>query len=161
MRFKWLLSMTKINYIKLEDIDAEELITLLNKAKIREHLIGHDLFDLKSISLWIQEKSKMNSIDGCRVRGVVVNNSIAGWCGIQIEEGKYEVAIVLDDKFWGLGKRVFNDILLWAKQFGHSEVFIHFLHTRPEYKFLRKISKNVFETEMLGNKFKTYQIPIL
>lgn len=71
-----------------------------------------------------------------------------------------QIAIVLDDKFWGLGKKVFNDTLRWAKELGHNEVFIHFLHTRPEYKFLRKISNNVFETEMFGNKFTTYQISI-
>jgi hypothetical protein len=98
--------------------------------------------------------------DGCRVRGIVSNNSIAGWCGIQFEDGKYEIAIVLDDKFWGIGKKVFNDTLSWAKELGHNEVFIHFLHTRPEYKFLRKISKNVFETEIFGNKFTTYQISV-
>lgn len=70
------------------------------------------------------------------------------------------MAIVLDDKFWGMGKTVFNDIMRWAKELGHDEVFIHLLHTRPEYRFLRKISKNVFETQLLGDKFTTYQIPV-
>ena len=152
--------MTKINYIKLEEVNPDELITLLNKSKIREHLIEHQLFDSKTIEWWVQDKSKMNSIDGCKVRGIVANDIFAGWCGIQFEEGKYEIAIVLDDKFWGLGKKVFRDMLLWAKQLGHSEIFIHFLHTRPEYKFLQKISTNVFETEILGNKFTTYQVSV-
>ena len=60
----------------------------------------------------------------------------------------------------GLGKKVFYDIMRWAKDLGHDEVFIHFLHTRPEYRFLRKISKDVYESEFLGNKFTTYQLEV-
>ena len=152
--------MIEIKYVKLEELNPEDLRALLNKHRIREHLIEHKLFDSNTIKSWIQEKCEVDCTDGCRVRGIVSNNSIAGWCGIQFEDDKYEIAIVLDDKFWGIGKKVFNDTLSWAKELGHNEVFIHFLHTRPEYKFLRKISKNVFETEIFGNKFTTYQIPL-
>jgi len=152
--------MKEIEYIKLEKLNPEDLRAMLNKQKVREHLIEHNLFDSNTIRSWIQEKCKVDCQNGCRMRGIVSNNSIAGWCGIQLQDGKYEIAIVLDDKFWGIGKRVFNDTLCWAKELGHNEVFIHFLHTRPEYRFLRKISKNVFETEMLGDKFTTYQISI-
>lgn len=152
--------MREIKYVKLEELNSEDFRALLNKHRIREHLIEHKLFDSNTIKSWIQEKREVDCTEGCRVRGIVSNNSIAGWCGIQFEDGKYEIAIVLDNKFWGIGKKVFNDALSWAKELGHKEVFIHLLHTRPEYRFLRKISKNVFETEMFGNKFTTYQISI-
>jgi len=152
--------MREIKYVRLEELNPEDLRMLLNKRRIREHLIEHKLFDSNTIMSWIQEKYEMDCTEGCRVRGIVSNNSIAGWCGIQFEDGKYEIAIVLDDKFWGIGKKVFNDTFSWAKELGHNEVFIHLLHTRPEYKFLRKISKNVFEKEMFGNKFTTYQISV-
>jgi GNAT superfamily N-acetyltransferase len=152
--------MREIKYVKLEELNLEDLKTLLNKHRIRKHLIEHKLFDSNTIKSWIQEKCEVDCTDGCRVRGIISNNSIVGWCGIQFEDGKYEIAIVLDDEFWGIGKKVFNDTLNWAKELGHNEVFIHFLHTRPEYKLLRKISKNVFVTEMFGNKFTTYQISV-
>lgn len=152
--------MREIKYIKLEELNPEDLRALLNKHRIREHLIEHSLFDSNTIKSWIQEKCEVDRAKGCIVRGVVLNNSIAGWCGIQFVDGKYEIAIVLDDKFWGIGKRVFGDVMNWAQELGHKEVFIHLLHTRPEYRFLRKISKNVFETEISGNKFITYQISI-
>jgi GNAT superfamily N-acetyltransferase len=152
--------MREIKYVKLEELNPEDLRTLLNKHRIREHLIEHKYFDSNTIKSWIQEKCEVDCTDGCRVRGIISSNSIDGWCGIQFEDGKYEISIVLDDKFWGIGKKVFKDALSWAKELGHNEVFIHFLHTRPEYKFLRKNSKNVFETEMFGNKFTTYQISV-
>ena len=102
----------------------------------------------------------MDSLKGCKVRGVLVDQELAGWCGIQLENGKYEIAIVLDQKHWGLGRKIFREIMGWAKDLGHQTLLIHFFHTRPEYKFLRKISKNMYESELLGNKFTTYEIAV-
>jgi len=102
----------------------------------------------------------MDSANGCRVRGIVSNTSVVGWCGIQLEDSKYEIAIVLDDKYWGMGKRIFNDMMNWAQELGHKEIFIHLLSTRPEYRFLRKISNKVYETEMSGRKFTRYQLSV-
>ena len=128
--------MNVLKYVKLNEVNVDDLKTLLNKQRIREHLIEHELFTSDSVRSWIEVKMEVDSSSGCIVRGIYSNNTIAGWCGIQFEEGKYEIAIVLDDVFWGIGKRVFNDMMGWAKELGHSEVFIHFLHTRPEYRFL-------------------------
>ena len=102
------------------------------------HLIEHDSFESATVALWVEEEIEVDSLQGCRARGVYVNKTLAGWCGIQLEKGQYEIAIVLDDKFWGIGKRVFIDMMHWAKEFSHEEVLIHLLHTRPEYKFLQK-----------------------
>lgn len=152
--------MSDINYVKLDEVDPDVLVAMLNKNRIREHLIRHEMFDSNNVLTWLKEKNKVDSTDGCKVRGILSNNVLAGWCGIQLEEGKYEIAIVLDEAHWGTGKRIFSDIMKWAKQLGHDDVYIHFLHTRPEYKFLRKISKNMFKTEMYGNKFTTYQVSV-
>ena len=152
--------MSGITYVKLDEIKPEDLIAMLNKCRVREHLIEHEMFDSSKLLSWLEEKNKVDSTNGCKVRGVLSNNMLAGWCGIQLEEGKYEIAIVLDEVYWGIGKRIFSDIMNWAKQLGHKEVYIHLLHTRPEYNFLRKISRNVFKTEMHGNKFITYQLSV-
>lgn len=66
----------------------------------------------------------------------------------------------MDHKFWGLGRDVFSDIMRWAKEVGHDEIFIHFLHTRSEYRFLRKIAKNVYKSEILGDRFTTYHLSV-
>lgn len=149
-----------IEYIKLDEVNPEEFVALLNKQKIREHLIAHELFDLETIKAWIETKIEVDSSKGCKVRAIVVNQQLAGWCGIQLEDENYEIAIVIDSKYWGLGRKIFREIMTWAKEFGHKTVFIHFLYTRPEYKFLRKISKNVYESELFGNKFTTYEIAV-
>jgi len=152
--------MDQPKYLKFDEINIDELVVLLNKPVIRKHLIEHEVFDTVSAKLWIEEKIKVNEVTGCRVRGVYINTDLVGWCGIQLEKGNYELAIVIDEKVWGLGKTIFKDIMKWAKEMGHTEVFIHFLHTRPEYKFLSKVAKNVFITELYGNKFTTYQLSV-
>jgi len=152
--------MNTIKYVKLNEANPVDFLSFLNKQKIRAHLIKHKQFNLNSVKTWIDSKVEVDITQGCRVRSIIVNDQLAGWCGIQLEDGKYEVAIVIDDQYWGLGKTVFQDMMNWAKEFGHDEVFIHFLHTRPEYKFLQKLAINVFETEMLGSKFMTYQLAV-
>lgn len=152
--------MNNVNYLEFGEIEPADFLPLLNSQKLRQHLIEHDLFTADSLSAWINSKIEVDSISGCRVRGIVFEGELAGWCGIQLEEEKYEIAIIIDDKFWGLGKEVFQDMIRWAKEFDHDEVNINFLHTRPEYKFLKKIATSVTETELYGSKFICYQLAV-
>ena len=152
--------MDGIEYVKLSEVNPAEFVPLLNKQKIRKHLINHPLFDEQTAKAWLETKVEVDSYQGCKVRAIFVDKQLAGWCGIQLEDEKYEIAIVIDDDYWGLGIKIFHEIMSWAKELGHRTVFIHFLHTRPEYKFLRKISKNVYESELLGSKFTTYELAV-
>ena len=152
--------MNGVEYVKLSEVNPAEFVPLLNKQKIRKHLINHPLFDEQTAKAWLEAKVGVDSYQGCKVRAIFVDKQLAGWCGIQLEDEKYEIAIVIDDDYWGLGIKIFREIMSWAKELGHRTVFIHFLHTRPEYKFLRKISKNVYESELLGSKFTTYELAV-
>lgn len=152
--------MKSLTYEKLNKICPADLIPLLNNHKIREHLIEHELFDESSAKDWIKSKIKVNSSQGCKVRAILIDKQLAGWCGIQLEDKKYEIAIVIDETYWGLGRTIFMDIMSWAKQLGHRTIYIHLLHTRPEYKFLRKISINVYISDLLGSKFTTYELAV-
>ncbi len=152
--------MNTIEYVKFVELDPAEFIPLLNKEKLRKHLIDHALFDVELVKSWIASKIEVDAFDGCKVRAVLVNANLAGWCGIQLEDGKYEVAIVIDESYWGIGVKIFQDIMVWAKDFNHKTVFIHFLYTRPEYKFLRKIAKNVSQSELYGSQFTTYELEV-
>lgn len=153
--------MNKIEYLNFDKIDPTTFLPILNKQTIRNHLIDHELFDVSTVTKWAREKIKVDSTEGCRVRGIKVNNKLVGWCGIQFEAGKYEVAIVIDDGVWGIGKSVFSELMAWAKDLGHTTIFIHFLHTRPEYKFLSELATKVYENELLGSKFMTYELEVL
>ncbi|MCB1875396.1 MAG: hypothetical protein KDH88_05420 [Chromatiales bacterium] len=152
--------MKHIEYLRLDEIDPAEFVALLNKKKIREHLIEHPMFTVCTVDRWLKEKINIDSNRGCRVRAIAVDDQLAGWCGIQPDDHRYEIAIVIDDDYWGLGPKVFRDVMGWANELGHELVAIHLRHTRPEYRFLRKIAKNVYATELLGDRFTTYELAV-
>jgi len=152
--------MSTIEYVKFSEINPENFLPLLNKLKIRQHLIPHAVFDIDTTAAWMESKIAVNANHGCKVRAINVDDQLIGWCGIQLEDGKYEIAIVIDDSSWGLGIKIFHDIMNWANALGHNEVYLHFLDTRPKYKFLQKLSKRVYTSELFGSKFNTYELAV-
>lgn len=152
--------MHPIEYRALNQIDPDQLLSLLNKERVRSHLMKHQLFDRESLQSWLKGKIEMDATRGCRVRAIVVDDQCVGWCGLQHDNGEYEIAVVLDDSHWGLGRKIFRDLMAWAKDLGHQTVSIHFFHTRPEYKFLRKIARSVHESHIMDNKFTTYRLSV-
>jgi len=152
--------MVKIEYLQFDDVPTRDFLPLLNKLKIREHLIQHELFDLETASQWMQSKMEVDTSFGCKVRAIKAAGQLVGWCGIQLDGSKYEIAIVIDNSSWGIGIKIFHEMMSWAKTMGHEEVYIHFLHTRPKYKFLQKMSKAVYESDIFGRKFNTYQLAV-
>ncbi|MFZ5620772.1 MAG: GNAT family N-acetyltransferase [Pseudomonadota bacterium] len=152
--------MNRVEYVKLNDVDPAKFLALLNKQKIRQHLVDHPLFDVGTVNAWLETKIEMDASPGCKVRAVVVDKQLAGWCGIQRENEKYELAVILDDGYWGLGRTLLRELMVWAKDLGHKTIFIHFLHTRPEYRHLRKIARNVYKSKLLGSEFTTYELAV-
>lgn len=152
--------MSTIEYVKFTEINPDDFLPLLNKLKIREHLIQHELFDIDTTTTWMKSKVDIDSSFGCKIRALKLDDQLIGWCGIQLEDNKYEIAIVIDDSSWGSGIKIFHEMMSWAKAIGHEDVYIHFLHTRPKYKFLQKIAKKVYQSEILGSKFNTYQLAV-
>lgn len=152
--------MKNVEYVDFQDLNRIELLNILNKEKVREHLVTHDEFDETSLDEWVKGKVKVNSTCGCKVKGIKVNDAVAGWCGIQLENGSYELAIVLDVKYWGVGVGVFKEVMRWASELGHSEVVLHLFNTRPEYRFLRKMASRVYESTMFGQKYTSYELRV-
>lgn len=154
-----------LEYAELNTIDPEHWLRLLNKPKIRQHLIEHDVFDLNSVAVWVESKFEVDALDGCRVRAITLDGQLVGWCGIQCEnelddKEQYELAIVIDDQSWGIGRQVFMQLMQWARDFGHDSVVLHLLDSRPEYRFLRKQSSRVTKTELLGRQFTSYVLKV-
>ncbi|WP_124748971.1 GNAT family N-acetyltransferase [Alteromonas facilis] len=149
--------MTSLHYVSFDDVDSRDFITLLNQQRIREHLIQHDVFDEVSFAEWKASKQAMDSTKGCRVRALKLDEKLVGWCGIQLVDEQFEIALVLDESAWGLGKDVFKHIMQWAKEFNHRDIFIHLLSTRKEYRYLTKMAHKVFHSRLYGSQFTTYQ----
>lgn len=149
-----------LTYVQLHHLSTADLLGLLNDPQVRRHLVVHDMFDAGTADAWLRDKQTMDLREDCRIRGIRVDDALAGWCGVQAIDGEHELAIVLDPDHWGLGPRVFRDLLGWAGELGHETVLIHLLDTRPMYRFLQRIATQSTVTHHLGRRFTTYRIPV-
>ena len=150
----------EIDFVNFNHINPEALISVLNEKGVRKHLIDHETFTSVSIRKWMDEKIEIESLEGCRIRAVLIDGNLAGWCGIQPDKNGFELAIVISQKFWGFGIPIFKTLILWAKELGHKEVLFHLLNSRPEYKALKKSSTKSNKTELLGRCFTTYYFSV-
>ncbi|TCK02656.1 N-acetyltransferase [Marinobacterium mangrovicola] len=152
--------MSEIEFHSFKQVSPEDFMEILNEDSLRTHLIDHPYFDSVSVQAWMDEKINVDSIQGCRIRAVYIDGDLAGWCGIQPDDNRFELAIVISQKFWGFGISIFKSLMRWADEIGHKEVLFHLLDSRPEYKALNKMASKVHKTELLGRCFTTYYIPI-
>lgn len=152
--------MCDIDYLSFKQVDPKGLMDVVNDDSLRTHLIDHPYFDEKSIQAWIEEKIKTDAMQGCRVRVVSIDGTLAGWCGIQPDGSGFEIAIVISQRFWGCGIPIFKTLMLWAGELGHKEVLFHLLDTRREYKLLAKKATKVHRTQLLGRNFTTFHFSV-
>lgn len=152
--------MNHIEYVDLQTLNRVELLNILNNKKVRKHLISHGEFNVVSLDEWVKSKIRINSTSGCKIKGVKINAAVAGWCGIQYENGAYELAIVLDANYWGVGVAVFKELMKWAGELDHRNVVLHLFNTRPEYKFLRKMASRVDKSTVFGQEYTRYELRV-
>ncbi|MDF2391672.1 N-acetyltransferase [Aeromonas sp. 2MA4] len=129
------------------DVSAEDFLPLVNDETVRKHLIDHPPFDAASVRVWMDGKIRIDMLPGCRVRALVIDGALVGWCGIQPDGEGVEIAI-------------FKEMMGWARSMGHREVLFHLLDTRPAYRFLARRSTRVKKTTLSGRGFTTYYLSV-
>ncbi|POP52340.1 GNAT family N-acetyltransferase [Zhongshania marina] len=152
--------MSEIEFLCFNQVNPEDFLGVVNEDSLRTHLIDHPYFDVASLQAWMEDKIKMDAVQGCRIRAVYIGGVLAGWCGIQPDDNGFELAIVISQKFWGFGIPIFKVLMCWANEMGHKEILFHLLESRPEYKALNRISTKVHKTEQLGRCFTSYHVPV-
>lgn len=152
--------MKNITYHPLDAFTPEEYLPVLNDKALRAHLIAHDLFDQDSVTAWLLDKTQQDQASNCRIRAIALKGQLVGWGGIQEEAGCHELALVLVPAAWGIGMRVYREMMLWAKDMGLNTVVIHLLETRPVYGFLKRKASKMSQTQILGRLFNTYYLDL-
>jgi hypothetical protein len=152
--------MSEIEFLCFNQVNPEDFLGVVNEDSLRTHLIDHPYFDVASLQAWMEDKIKVDAVQGCRIRAVYIGGVLAGWCGIQPDDNGFELAIVISQKFWGFGIPIFKVLMCWANEIGHEEILFHLLESRPEYKALNRISTKVHKTEQLGRCFTSYHVPV-
>lgn len=144
----------------MSDFSYETWESLLNSSRVRAHLLPHPLFDKPLFDQWMASKLEVDRQPSCRVRAIMCDGVLVGWCGIQVTAGDYELAVVIDPTYSGVGLKAYQQLMMWAKELGHRSVFIHFFHTRPRYRFLQKQAVAVYNSTLFGHQFTTYQLRV-
>ena len=85
--------MSGVEYIAFQELNRSQLLDVVNKERVRKHLVSHDAFDEATLEAWIASKVDVDMTAGCKVRGIKVDGDVAGWCGIQYENGGNELAL--------------------------------------------------------------------
>ena len=149
-----------MKFIPLHEVRAEDLLPLLNDETLRKHLIDHPPFDTARVRAWMDEKRRIDALPGCRVRAVLIDGALVGWCGLQPDDEGVEIAIVIARVGWGRGMAIFHEMMGWARSMGHQEVVFHLLGTRPLYKSLARRATRVTKTALSGHPFTTYYFSV-
>ena len=152
--------MSEIEFLCFDQVNPEDFRAIVNEDSLRTHLIDHPYFDAASLLEWMEDKIEVDAVEGCRIRAVYIDGGLAGWCGIQPDDNGFELAVVISQKFWGSGIRIFKVLMCWANELGHKEILFHLLESRPEYKALNIMATKVHKTEQFGRYFTTYHIPV-
>jgi len=127
----------KLNFVTFQSVDPEDFLPLLNNSINRRHLIEHDAFNAITLRKWLDNKLVVDASPGCRIRAIMRQNNLVGWCGIQGIGDDYELAAVIDHAAWDIGHTVLKLMLEWADELGHDYVLVHLLKTRPKTVFLK------------------------
>ena len=144
----------------LHEVRAEDLLPLLNDETLRKHLIDHPPLDAARVRAWMDDKRRIDALPGRRVRAVLIDGRLAGWCGLQPDEEGVEIAIVIARAGWGRGLAIFNEMMGWARSMGHQELVFHLLGTRPLYKSLARRATRVTKRTLSGHPFTTYYFSV-
>lgn len=150
-----------LTYHTFDTSPTEEWLDLLNSDLVRKHLIQHPQFTTKTLRIWLQSKIKVDQYPGCRLRAIHSDGKLVGWCGIQIESGNYELALVLAPKYWGRGREVMNQVIKWGQELGHKQLLAHLPRTRPQTRALEKLfGQPVGVSDIQEHVFNIYRIEI-
>lgn len=145
----------------LTEIDKDEMIKLMNHPLILRHMpLATAKFDDEKYTQFIKAKEKIWNEKGYGPWAFVINGKLAGWGGLQPENGDVEIALVLHPKYWGLGKIAYDKIINYAfEKLGLDSLIVLFPPSRNRIKGLFRLGfKKDGELEIEGKKFFRYRI---
>lgn len=103
--------MDEIEFVHLDEVEEQQLIDLMNieaVGALMPLLAGG--FTAAHCQAFLKAKKQLWDEHGYGPWAFLINGEFAGWGGLQPEQGDADFALVLDPKFWGWGRKIFNKI---------------------------------------------------
>ena len=128
------------------------------RRRIREHLTGHELFTVDRVKHWIRTKMRRAPGKACR-EALLVAGLPAGVLYSLMETD--EIAIVIDENQWGLGPRIFRDVMDGPRCSAMRRCSCICCIPGLNTDSLRRIARKVYTTELLGDRYTTYELMVV
>lgn len=101
-------SHAEIVFTRLPQVDAADLIALMNDARVRRHLpLARGVFGPAECEQFVEIKERVWAEHGYGPWAFVIRGELAGWGGLQPEGEDIDLGLVLRPKFWGWGPALY------------------------------------------------------
>lgn len=151
----------KIEYKRLSQVSKSSIIELMNNPLVRRQMpLLTDDFNEGTCEKFITAKEKIWDEYGYGPWAFIVDSQFAGWGGLQPENGDADLAIVLHPSYWGLGKRIFAEIISIAfSEMKLPSITVLFPPSRKRIKGLIRLGfKEDGELKIRKKQFIRYRI---
>jgi RimJ/RimL family protein N-acetyltransferase len=133
--------MSEIEFVHLFEVEEGQIIDLMNNemvGKLLPLLAGG--FSTENCRDFLKAKKQLWDKHGFGPWAILINGQFAGWGGLQPERGEADFALVLHPKFWGWGRRIFNEVKDRAfNQMNLSSITILFPPSRQNSKAITRL----------------------
>ena len=105
----------EITFARLPDVAPDALMQLMNDPIVRRHLpLARGRFDAAACARFVAAKEALWAAHGYGPYGFMVGGQLIGWGGLQPEAGDVDLGLVLHPHFWGLGRVLYERLLVEA-----------------------------------------------
>lgn len=150
-----------IQFKQLSEVDPADIIALMNDPRVRRQMpLTSDQFSAADCAGFVAGKEQLWAEHGYGPWAFVVDGQFAGWGGLQPEAGDADLALVLHPNYWGLGKRIYDEVIRRAfGELGFESVTILFPPSRTRIKGIFRLGfRPDGEVEIGGERFIRYRL---
>lgn len=105
----------KIEFQKLESVDKADIIELMNHPLVRRQMpLVKGKFDDTAYQTFMTTKKELWLQHQYGPWAFIIDGKFAGWGGLQFEQGDADFALVLHPNYWGMGKRIYDQVIEYA-----------------------------------------------
>lgn len=150
-----------IEFKRLTEVEKSDIITLMNHPLVRRQMpLTSDNFDESDCAEFIAGKERLWTEHGYGPWAFVVDGQFVGWGGLQPENGEADLGLVLHPDHWGIGKALYDEIIVRAfGEMGLKTVTVLLPPTRQRIKGLLRLGfREDGELAVSGERFIRYRL---
>ncbi|MCH6258502.1 GNAT family N-acetyltransferase [Puniceicoccaceae bacterium K14] len=151
----------KIEFKRLSEVARSGIIELMNNQLVRRQMpLAPSNFNEIDCERFIAAKEQLWTEHGYGPWAFVIDGRFGGWGGLQSENGEADLALVLHPNYWGVGKKIYTEIVRRAfDEMRFESLTVLLPPTRKKIKALFKLGfKEDGELRVDEERFIRYRL---